>query len=61
MLFYVDYFDKKIECPVCGEFEQWERRIKDSRWIEVVNDFIKEHRRCDGELILNSVLQKSEP
>jgi hypothetical protein len=46
------YEIKFLECPYCGENEQWDMRISDPRWIEVVNEFIEEHRKCEGESIL---------
>lgn len=51
------YEIKHLECPYCWESETWDMAISDKRWIEVVNEFIAEHRKCEGENILEKINQ----
>lgn len=51
-MFDINYNTRSLNCPYCGEGATWDMRISDTRWIEVVNEFIEEHRECEGEFIL---------
>lgn len=59
-MFTILYEKKHLECPYCGENETWDMAISDNRWIEVVNEFIAEHRECEGESILGLENTKAE-
>lgn len=59
-MFNINYNTKHIECPYCGESETWDIFVRDTVWQKAVNEFISEHRQCEGEYLLGIENTKAE-